>query len=466
MAQRQRWLAVWAAVLLLWNAIRLAFQRGMFVDGVTYAVLSRNLSEGLGTLWQPFYTATNAPVFEGHPPLAFWGQALWYRIFGDVFWIDGWHGIVLVLATAGVVATGWRSRSAIVAWPLLLVTLTPLLMWSAQNNMLENALVLWATTAILCIVRGLERQQWGWWLAGSFFVLLGWWVKGPVGLYPLAVPLWWWLSQGRSGLSANVFWRSVLALGLGLVAWAALWSYCFPDSVDFVTRYLAVQLSPALQNEIHVTASFRAEILLVAMQQLVVPSVLGGALLLYGRWRKISIPPLDRQMAFFWGLVAISATLPLMLTLKQRRFYLVPAVWASVLAWSYATAPMIAALVAAIPRRVWRSLQVIVVVAALAGIGVTVRDWGKLSRDEGRQNLAMALSTHLAPHTTVGVPKDWAEDWRLHAYLMRYGYLSIAVDEALEWQLVPASGAPPISPTGSAWEEVLALEDWVLYRAP
>ena len=32
--------------------------RGMFVDGVTYASIARNLAEGHGSFWSPSYTAT------------------------------------------------------------------------------------------------------------------------------------------------------------------------------------------------------------------------------------------------------------------------------------------------------------------------------------------------------------------------------------------------------------------------
>ena len=36
-------------------------QRGMFVDGVTYSSMARNLAEGRGHFWAPYYTATIYP---------------------------------------------------------------------------------------------------------------------------------------------------------------------------------------------------------------------------------------------------------------------------------------------------------------------------------------------------------------------------------------------------------------------
>ena len=54
-------------------------QRGMFVDGVTYAAIARNLAEGRGTFWSPHYTATLYSIFHEHPPLGLWLESLWFR---------------------------------------------------------------------------------------------------------------------------------------------------------------------------------------------------------------------------------------------------------------------------------------------------------------------------------------------------------------------------------------------------
>lgn len=456
---RRAWLWGAAAVLTIWTVLRFVFQRGMFVDGITYAVVSRNLSEGLGTAWRPHYTATNAPVFEGHPPLAFWVQSWGYRLWGDVFWWDGLYGLVLVGLTVVVLGVSWAGKAP-AGWLALLAAMTPLLAWSAANNMLENLLSLFALLAVVCIVRGMQTLRPLWWLAGSACVLLAWWSKGPVGLFPLAVPLWWWIAQGRSGLSANAFWRSVGVSGLGLIAWLGLWVWCFPESVDFVRRYLAVQLSPALQNELHVTTNYRMHILWVALQQMIVPSAMGIGLLWWGHRNGLKIGATERRMAIFWGMVAASAVLPLMLTLKQRRFYLVPAVWAGVMAWAYATAPIVSAWVEAMPRRWWRLCQIGVLVLGLIGLGLTVRDAGKESRDLTYQKAASAVAEYVPSRATIGVSAASMADWRLHGYLMRYGQVSIAENADLDWQLRPAGDSVNRATVAIVWRS----PEWVLYR--
>ena len=42
---------------------------GMFLDGVYYATISKNLSNGLGSFWF-LPSIASSDVFHGHPPLA------------------------------------------------------------------------------------------------------------------------------------------------------------------------------------------------------------------------------------------------------------------------------------------------------------------------------------------------------------------------------------------------------------
>ena len=61
---------------------------GMFLDGVTYACISRNMACGLGSFWSPSYTQTIGHVFHSHPPLAFGLEALFFKVLGDHWWVE------------------------------------------------------------------------------------------------------------------------------------------------------------------------------------------------------------------------------------------------------------------------------------------------------------------------------------------------------------------------------------------
>ena len=63
---------------------------GMFMDGLYYAAISRNLADGLGTFWYLHHTDFSHPIFHEHPPLAIGIQSIFFYLFGGwevVHWI-------------------------------------------------------------------------------------------------------------------------------------------------------------------------------------------------------------------------------------------------------------------------------------------------------------------------------------------------------------------------------------------
>src|SRR5919202_5990190 len=81
---------------------------GMFVDGVTFASIARNMAEHYGSFWRPYYTATVYPVFYEHPPLGYWLQSWAYRLCGEATYIEALWGFfvgALILAGLGGI---WR----------------------------------------------------------------------------------------------------------------------------------------------------------------------------------------------------------------------------------------------------------------------------------------------------------------------------------------------------------------------
>src|SRR5689334_12523447 len=84
-------------------------QRGMFLDGVTYAAISRNLAAGRGTFWDPFYTATLYPHFREHPPLGFGLQAIFFAVLGDHLFVERLYSVAAGALTAVLIVWLWRS---------------------------------------------------------------------------------------------------------------------------------------------------------------------------------------------------------------------------------------------------------------------------------------------------------------------------------------------------------------------
>jgi 4-amino-4-deoxy-L-arabinose transferase-like glycosyltransferase len=82
-------------------------QQGMFLDGVSYACIARNMAIGLGDFSHPHYTTTLYPVCYEQPPLVYWLQSLFFRLLGDHFWVERLYAICMaVVAGIGIILNG------------------------------------------------------------------------------------------------------------------------------------------------------------------------------------------------------------------------------------------------------------------------------------------------------------------------------------------------------------------------
>ena len=145
------WFTILIALLLLIPSI---IPKGMFLDGITYATISRNLANGLGTLTKPFYTETIAPIFYEHPPLVFWLQSIFFTFFGDSVYVEKLYSIATGMFTGWGLLLLWRGfakdNDKKFNWiPILLWITTPIVFWAYPNNVLENTLGIFTIFSVL-----------------------------------------------------------------------------------------------------------------------------------------------------------------------------------------------------------------------------------------------------------------------------------------------------------------------------
>ena len=93
-------------LLLGYKLLRL----GIHGDGVEYAAVARNMADGVGTFWKPYLDDTIHPVFHEHPPLVFWIQSHFFRLFGDGPYLEAFYGFFIGLIISVLIAIR-RSRS-------------------------------------------------------------------------------------------------------------------------------------------------------------------------------------------------------------------------------------------------------------------------------------------------------------------------------------------------------------------
>ena len=417
-------IAVFAALLL-----PVLVQQGMFLDGVTYSAISHNLANGLGQNWNPHYTDTLYPEFHEHPALFFIIESGWFRIFGHSIWIERVFSLSMAVIHCWGIVLCWRLfmtdkrfRSYFFL-PILLWIATPIVFWSFQNNMLENLLSCFTLFAVYFISRGLLSSKYIFSALGSIFILFGVLTKGPVGLFPLALPILFIVAFGQFK-DKKLWLHAILFIAFTCILFIAVFTL-YPEVAQNIEAYLQQQLLPALSNKREVTTHHRWSILGQLLLELTLPVIVCLVIIIFRRVRKTVALPLFRKEIFFFLLVGISASLPLMVTLKQRPFYLVPAIVYFSFVFALYLLPFLQEFVeriSLISIRRWRNFSLVLLLAVGS---FSAYNFGRYSRDREMLEDIDIIRKSVPANSVIGSSSSLWESWGLVAYLNRLGGYSL-----------------------------------------
>ena len=89
-------------------------QKGMFGDGLLYAAIARNLAEGKGSWWTPYFSSSywleNIPeYYYENPPLMLWVQSLYFKVVGDFWWTEKSFGVILFVVNVLMLRWVWKT---------------------------------------------------------------------------------------------------------------------------------------------------------------------------------------------------------------------------------------------------------------------------------------------------------------------------------------------------------------------
>ena len=69
------------------------FGEGMFMDGIIYANISKNLATNICSVWHLKLTEVLQSNFHEHPPLAMFLQSVLMRVFGTSVYVEKWYSL-------------------------------------------------------------------------------------------------------------------------------------------------------------------------------------------------------------------------------------------------------------------------------------------------------------------------------------------------------------------------------------
>ena len=409
---------------------------GLFIDGLAYTNLAKNMAQGIGSIWEPLLEP-NGPVFYGHPSLMFWSQSLFFRVFGNHLWTEDIYNTCVLVLTLWFAYRVWgqlvgRWGRGTYWFPLLLFALNQENQLRYPNGMLECSLTMIAlgTTYGFILLRNkllLATLICGF---GGFLCFL---IKGPVGLFPLGVPFLYYLIVHRR--------FSWLAGGLPILCVLLLFGLLFalsPAARDHLVTYWDVQVLAALEGKrTEHMAGTRFKIIFALLKSSLIPLAIAGLTW----WLKPDTTAAEKAINYRrlgWWMLAVggSAVLPIMVSDKQASYYQVPSLPFLYLGVSALLLPQIVHVETWLNRRDWNrkinggliALTVVAAGYALAFYGTTdKRDVQKIANAArvadalGGEEFRLVVAgpyEHLQDSYVNGVP----------AYLNRYHDVFVNMD--------------------------------------
>jgi hypothetical protein len=175
--------------------------------------------------------------------------------------------------------------------------------------------------------------------------------------------------------------------------------------------------------------------------ELVIPLVLAFMVVVLHRRTQRNAEHALNNPALLFMLIALSASVPLIVSLKQRTFYLIPSIPFYVLSIGFFILRPLQALISRIPAGWLKWMNRSAFVAMFAILMFSVFRFGVYLRDEQKLRDVYTLSEHLPEGTILSTNSALWSDWYLVAYLSRVGYLSLDDREGHEYYLIQKDAA-------------------------
>lgn len=402
------------------------FSDGMFMDGLFYATISRNLAEGMGTFWNLMFTETLYPVFNEHPPLAFGLQGLWFNVFGDHLFVERLYSLVTFVLTGYLMVKIWSKllpeNGKQTGWlPLLFWIFVPLVFWAVSNNMLENTMMIFTTLSVIFMLQSLTKKKVINLTLAGFCIFLAFLTKGFTGLFTLSLPFWIFIFTKEFKFKRFVIDTFLVLVGL-MVPFLVIYLF-IPEGEASLTRYFNKQVVSSIQ---HVqTVDSRFWIIGRLLSEYIPVLFLMVFAFLFTRKHTFKTP--HKKWVFIFLALGLSGVLPIIVSMKQSGFYMLAAFPIISLALALWVQPRVQYLVEkiAIKKIGFQIFKYVTVGLFITAITLLLVNSQRIGRDLDRVSDVRAIAKIVGDHSIINMEKSLFQEWSLHGYFFRNNEISL-----------------------------------------
>jgi len=422
------------------------FMDGMFMDGLLYTCVGKNLGNGVGSFWDPQFSATYMQSYHEQPPLMFGLLAVFFKVLGNGLYTERIYCLWLAIACFFALRFVWNeifqdneSRRHQFWLPALFFFCSPVTFWAYANNVEESTMVVFALLSVGFQLRGIRNNGNGtvWFIFGGIAVTLSTLCKGLQGGFPIIVPLLWYIA-----VRAMNFRKAFLATCLVVLVPVLFYTFAafYEPAHNSYLSYFHDRIATTFSVSETATTSSRFfilfELLLDTLPALAISAVLA---LTVRRFSK----ELSSKAVFFFAL-GMSGIIPLMVTLEQRGFYLVTGLPFVVIALALpltATAERLTQFVSE-QKNAKRTLNSLALLTIAGTITATILLAGTPKRDKDMLHDVRMIGAVIANGSTISADAGSAANWSVLGYLNRYHDVSVDRNGAVLDYHIATEGAP------------------------
>ena len=409
--------------LLAMSPVLLA--QGMFMDGLIYSCVAMNLKDGIGDFWHLQFTQTLYAQFHEHPPLAMWLQSQFMKMFGNAFWVDRIFSILTILLQGLLIYQLSKLISAkskhLSYWPMFFFLFTPLTIWMMPNNLLENTLGIFTLSATIFALLGYQRKKIIWAFASGILITAAIYTKGPVGLFPFSFfVLHYFFQNPRKDFMLHISYFLIQVMGF-LISFFV--PFLLSENIQLSWKaYWARQVVNSIENV--VTVNHRFYVVQQALLHLLpMIGVIAITYFILKRKQHRNFFSKDNQSSF-WLFYGLSGIAPMMISLKQREFYILPALPFLIISICILAQPILTLLEEKLNAISIKKIWTTNVITFITIIIISISQYGKLHRNVDIQADLNLIHTEIPNSQIIRIAKQLREDWSLYAYGYRYYHWS------------------------------------------
>jgi 4-amino-4-deoxy-L-arabinose transferase-like glycosyltransferase len=420
------------------------FSDGMFMDGILYAVISKNLANNVGAFWNLHLTSTLFSNFHEHPPLSFGFQSLFFKVLGNGNYVERIYSLSTFIITCFLMVKVWYSivdeNLRKLSWlPLLFWVITPTVTWAASNNLLENTMMIFTTLSVLFIIKSLKQNQLLYLFLAGFSLFCAFLSKGFVGLYPLSLIFWIYIFN--SNYNFKWFLKNTLILLFSTLFCFLILYVFYPESIGNLIVYFNKQIVGSISSVS--TVDTRFFIIIRHFTELLPVIIITAILFLFAKKSNFIIQ--KNNWVFILLILGFCGVLPIMISMKQRGFYILTTYPIFSIAFALYVAPFMNLLISKINISnskfiVFKNISLVFLVSASFFMIYNVKLFG---RDKEKLADVYSLVNTIPNSSTISIEHSIADDWSLHGYMHRYGEISLSHKEPYNEYMLVRKGFKP-----------------------